>query len=182
MQKGIGLNIFCPMPSLNESKMGKIINFIEKISKIGAYISAIFMLLIVAIISTEIFLRSIFNKSLLISDEYSAYFMVASIFFGLAYTLRKGKHIKITIITSRIKSNTVSLILDIAVYLIAFGISTFACYFAFLMVNETRALDMRADSIAETPLWIPEISVFLGFLLLSLQLLAMILRRIKNYK
>ena len=170
------------MPNINESKMEKIINFIEKISKIGAYISATFMLLIVAIISTEIFLRSIFNKSLLISDEYSAYFMVASIFFGLAYTLREGKHIKITIITSRIKNKTVSLILDIVVYLIAFGISTFACYFAFLMVNETRTLDMRADSIAETPLWIPEISVFLGFLLLSLQLLAMILRRIKNYK
>ncbi len=162
--------------------MRKIINFIEKISKLGAYISAFFMLLIVAIISTEIFLRSMFNKSLLISDEYSAYFMVASIFFGLAYTLREGKHIKITIITSRIKNKKASLILDIVVYLIAFGISTFACYFSFLMVNETRSLDMRADSIAETPLWIPEISVFLGFLLLSLQLLAMILRRIKNYK
>ena len=158
------------------------IKIIDRISKIGAYISAFFMLLIVAIITTEIFLRSFFDKSLLISDEYSAYFMVASIFFGLAYTLKEGKHIKITIITSRIKNPKISLILDLIVYALAFAISTFACYYAFLMVNETKNLDMRADSIAETPLWIPEISVFIGFLLLSLQIIALILRRIKNYK
>jgi len=162
--------------------MKKIINTIEYISKIGAYISAFFMLLIVAIITTEIFLRSFFDKSLLISDEYSAYFMVASIFFGLAYTLKEGKHIKITLVTSRIKNKKVSLIFDVIVYLLAFSISTYACYFAFIMVKETKALDMRADSIAETPLWIPEISVFIGYLLLSLQIIAMILRRIKNYK
>ncbi len=160
----------------------KIISIIEKISKIGAYISAFFMLLIVAIISTEIFLRSLFNKSLLISDEYSAYFMVASIFFGLAYTLKEGKHIKITIITSRIKNKKASLILDLIVYTLAFAISAYACYFAFFMVNETRTLDMRADSIAETPLWIPEISVFIGFLLLCLQLIAMILKRILTFR
>ena len=166
----------------HRDNMKKVIEIIEYISKIGAYISAFFMLLIVTIITTEIFLRSLFNKSLLISDEYSAYFMVASIFFGLAYTLKEGKHIKITIITSRIKNKKVSLFLDIFVYLTAFAISTYACYFSFLMVNETRSLDMRADSIAETPLWIPEISVFIGFLLLSLQIIALILRRIKNYK
>jgi len=162
--------------------MEKVVNVIEKISKIGAYISGFFMLLIVAIITTEIFVRSIFNKSLLITDEYSAYFMVASIFFGLAYTLKEGKHIKITIITSRIKNKKVSCILDVIVYIIGFAISTYACIYAFKMVMETKALDMRADSIAETPLWIPEISVFLGFLLLSIQIIGLILRRVKNYK
>ncbi len=160
--------------------MGKIISIIEKISKIGAYISAFFMLLIVAIITTEIFLRSLFDKSLLISDEYSAYFMVASIFFGLAYTLKEGKHIKITILTSRIKNKKISFFLQLIVYFLAFAISSYACYYSFLMVNETRTLDMRADSIAETPLWIPEISVFLGFLLLCLQLIAMILKKLMN--
>ena len=160
----------------------KIISIIEKISLIGAYISAFFMLLIVGIISSEILVRTLFNKSLLISDEYSAYFMVASIFFGLSYTLKQDKHIKITIITSRIKNPKISLIIDLIVYLIALAISVYACYFSFLMVNETRILDMRADSIVETPLWIPEISVFIGFLLLSLQIIAMILKRILTFR
>ncbi len=162
--------------------MKKIADIIDKISKIGAYISAFFMLLIVTIICVEIFLRSAFDKSLLITDEFSAYFMVASIFYGLAYTLKEGKHIKITLITSRIKNKKISLIWDIVVYLLGFALSAYACYFALQMVIETKNLDMRADSIAETPLWIPETSVFIGFLLLSLQFISLIIRRVKNYK
>lgn len=63
------------------------------------------MLLIVFLISLEIFFAYLFFKtSTMVSDEFSAYFMVFSVFLGLAYTLKEGKHIKITLITSRIKN------------------------------------------------------------------------------
>jgi TRAP-type C4-dicarboxylate transport system permease small subunit len=160
--------------------MKKILNIIEKISKAGSYLACLFMLLIVGLISLEIFLRTFFKKSTLIADEYSAYFMVACVFLGLAYTLGQEKHIKITLITSRIKNKFYKLCLDLFSLLIAFLVSVFSLYYSYLMVKETYLLDMRADSIAETSLWIPELSVPIGFLLLSLQMLTLIIRRIRK--
>ncbi len=162
--------------------MKRILKLIDSISKVGAYISGFFMLLIVGLISLEIFLRSLFKKSTMISDEFSAYFMVFCVFFGLSYTLKDGKHIKITVITSTIKNKTVSKVLDLFVLTVALLISSFALYYSILMVYETHSLDMRADSIIETPLWIPETGVVFGFFLLVIQLISMLIRRIKDYQ
>ncbi|GAB6888740.1 TRAP transporter small permease [Desulfothermus okinawensis JCM 13304] len=162
--------------------MDRILKTIDFISKLGAYISGFFMLLIVFLISLEIFLRTFFKTSTMVSDEFSAYFMVFSVFLGLAYTLKEGKHIKITLITSRIKNKKVAKALDLVVFTLAFAISIYALYYSIMMVYETYSLDMRADSMLETPLWIPEMGVPLGFLLLCSQLFSMIIRRLKNYQ
>ncbi len=161
-----------------KKKMKRLIELIEKISKWGAYLAGIFMLLIVGLISLEIFLRTCFKTSTMISDEFSAYFMVFSVFLGLAYTLREGKHIKITLLTSRIKDPFLGKVWETLVLTIALGLSSFVLYHSAYMVYETHVLDMRADSIAETPLWIPELGVPIGFFLLTLQLLAMWLKNI----
>ncbi len=60
--------------------------------------------------------------------------------------------------------------LDLVVFTLAFAISIYALYYSIMMVYETYSLDMRADSMLETPLWIPEMGVPLGFLLLCSQL------------
>jgi len=160
--------------------MKRIIETIEVLSRWAAYLAGLFMLLIVGLISLEIFLRTFFKTSTMISDEYSAYFMVFSVFLGLAYTLKEENHIKITLLTSRIKDPLIACIWDTIVLFVALGLSLFILYHATSMVYETRSLDMRADSIAETPLWIPELGVPLGFLFLSLQLVAMILQNIQK--
>ncbi len=159
---------------MNSTKRRNIFFLIDKISQIGAYLSGIFMLLIVFLISLEIFLRTLFKTSTMVSDEFSGYFLVFSVFLGLAYTLKEGKHIKITILTSRIKNRHIAKILGIIVILIALSISIYALYYSVLMVYETYNLDMRADSMMETPLWIPEMGVPIGFFLLSLQLISML--------
>ncbi len=82
--------------------LNKIEKFVEKCSDIGALLSSVFMILIVALILLEIFLRTFFKTSTLISDEYSAYFFVAVVMLGLSYTFKENGHIRITIILSRL--------------------------------------------------------------------------------
>ncbi len=84
--------------------MDRILKTIDFISKLGAYISGFFYApYCVFDISGDFFCVPFFKTSTMVSDEFSAYFMVFSVFLGLAYTLKEGKHIKITLITSRIK-------------------------------------------------------------------------------
>ena len=159
--------------------LNKIERFVEKCSNIGALLSSVFMILIVALILLEIFLRTFFKTSTLISDEYSAYFFVAVVMLGLSYTFKENGHIRITIILSRL-SPKLEKIFDIWTSFIAFAISSFLFVYSLKMVVETYQLGMRADSIAETPIFIPQIVLPVGFFIFSLQILMRILRRIRK--
>jgi TRAP-type C4-dicarboxylate transport system permease small subunit len=159
--------------------LNKIEKWIEKCSNIGALLSSVFMILIVALILIEIFLRTFFKTSTLISDEYSAYFFVAVVMLGLSYTFKENGHIRITIILSRL-SPKIEKFFDIWTSLIAFLITSFLFYHSLRMVIDTFKLDMRADSIAETPIFIPQIVLPVGFLIFALQILIKIIRRIRE--
>ena len=153
--------------------------WIDKLSDYGAYLSAVFMIFIVALILFEIFLRTFFHTSTLISDEFSAYFFVSVVMLGLSYTFKENGHIRITLVLSRLSKKTEK-VFDIITSCIALVLTSFMFYHSLRMVIDTYKLDMRADSIAETPLFIPEIALPIGFFLFMLQILFKIIGRIRK--
>ncbi len=155
--------------------------WIEKCSTFGGYISGLFMVLIVVLISVEIACRSIFSTSTLIADEYSAYFFVAVVMMGLAFSMKDGSHIRISIIMGRLGEGPAR-ILDIITHLAAIALSSYAFYHAVVMVYDTWELEMTADSISETPIYLPQIVIPVGLLLFILQLVAQFLRRLSSYQ
>ncbi len=157
--------------------MKKLIKIIEAASDIGAALSSIFFLLITLLILVEVFLRSFFNKSTLICDEYSAYMFVWLVMMGLAYTFKTDGHIRINLILSKIPDKWKK-IFEIWALTVAFGILIYSFYHSFYMVLETYRLDMRADTIAETPLYLPEIALPLGYLLFILQLITKLIKNL----
>jgi len=155
----------------------RLLRWVDTCSKVSAYLSALAMLLIVTLILVEISARTFFNTSTLISDEYSGYLMVALIMLGLSHTLGEGSHIRITILAEYLKGRPAQL-LELVVTLAALALGLFAFYHAMLMVQDTFKYDILADSLSETPLYLPQIFIPLGLLLLNLQLLAHFLRRL----
>lgn len=155
----------------------RLLGLIDTGSRIGAYLSALAMLVIVALISVEIGARSLFSSSTLIADEYSGYLMVAVVMLGLSYTFAEGGHIRINILTSRLSDSSAQ-ILDILVSLAALLMCAFFLYHSVLMVYDSFSYDMRADSISETPVYIPQIMIVLGFTFLTLQVAAYVVRRL----
>lgn len=162
--------------------MKKFLQLVDTIAILGGYLSGLFMLLMVSLITLEIFLRAFFNTSTLIADEFSAYFMVWVVFTGLAYTFKEKGHIQINVLTSRIHNPKIKYVLEVITMAIALAISCFALYYVIDMIKETYRLDIRADSMAETPLWIPELGVGLGLGITCLQLGALFLKTILNPK
>ncbi|MEJ2470573.1 MAG: TRAP transporter small permease [Desulfuromonadales bacterium] len=160
--------------------MPSLLTWIDRGSKIAAYLSAMAMLVIVALISVEIGARSLFNSSTLIADEYSGYLMVAVVMLGLSYTLAEDGHIRITILTSRLQGKP-QCCLDLAVIAVALVMCGFFLYHATLLVYDSYSYDMRADSISETPVYLPQMMVVIGFLSLTLQLVARFFRRLLSF-
>ena len=155
----------------------KVLKGVDTCSKMGAYLSALCMLAIVGLIVVEIICRTFFNVSTFIADEYSGYLLVATVLAGLGFTLETDSHIRITILLSKLGPELKRYV-ELLATLIAMSITLFALYHAVLMVYDTYSYGMLADSISETPLYIPQIMVPIGLLGLALQFLAQFVRRL----
>lgn len=159
--------------------MQRLQRYVEGLCRAGAFLAALFMGLTVALIVLEITLRTFFSTSTMITAEYSGYFLVATVSLGLAYTMHHKGHIRITLIYDRLPA-WIRHKLDLAAAVVALGICGFAIFYSGQMVYENFTLGMSADTVAETPLWIPEITIPVGLALLFLELVAFFLRRLND--
>ena len=103
--------------------------------------------------------------------------MVAAVMAGLGFTLETDSHIKISILTAKLSPEP-RRYMELIATLVAISITLFAFYHAVLMVYDTYSYDMLADSISETPLYIPQFLIPVGLLALMLQLVALFVRRL----
>ncbi|SFM88557.1 TRAP transporter small permease subunit [Thermodesulforhabdus norvegica] len=158
--------------------MNRLVRLLDTITRVGAVLASLAMISVVLLIGLEILLRSLFRTSTLIADEYSGYLMVSIVAFGLGHTLTEEGHIRITLLTSRLSPGKYRL-LDTLTSFVGAVLSAFCTYHSFFMVKDTFSLGMRADSIAETPLFIPQIPVVAGFLFLTIAFVRRILQNLK---
>ncbi len=159
--------------------MDRICKWIEGLCNAGAFFSAIFMALIVILIMVEIILRAGFNASTLVAAEFSGYFLVVVVVLGFGYTLQHKAHIRITLVWDRLSARWKK-IFDVIVASTSLIITLYALIYSVRMVYDTYSLGMREDSLVETPLWIPQAVIPVGLLMLFLQLVAFILRRLRS--
>jgi len=152
-----------------------------KLSKWGAYISSILFVSLVVLVMTEIIGRSFFDYSTMLADEYSGYFYLGAVFFGLAFTFNESGHIRINIVTSRLSKNS-QRIIDIFAGILATIILSYALYYSFLFMVDSKEMEMLSEAVSETPLWLTQIPMTIGMSLFVLAALSYTLKRIFNDK
>ncbi len=159
--------------------MNYISNFIDKLTKTGAYLAGFLLVSLVLLILTEIFLRSFFDISTMIADEYSGYLYLASIFLSLGYAFSKDAHIRINIITSRLSKKTNKKI-DIVAAIITLGVLAFALYRTILFTYDSYDLEMLSENVSETPLYITQLAMPIGITVFILAVVLFIFKGFSN--
>jgi|SRR5699024_1520337 len=158
--------------------MAAIVRIIDKISNAFGLIAGITMILGVVLVLTEVVVRSIFDSTIYITQEYTAYFMVAITFFGLAYTLKEKGHIRLTFLHKIVKPGKGRTILDIYAFICGFVIFAIITYATFDFFLSTYAAGTRSMQITKTYLAIPQFAMPLGSFIITLQFIAEILKSI----
>ncbi len=158
--------------------MKKGIKLIDKISDFFAGLSAFFLFAIVILILSNIFLMAIANKSILITAEYSGYMFAAFVMFGLSYTFKEKAHIRITFMVNRFPKN-IRKFLKILTLAIAGILSFFMAYHSGIMVYKAYIYKMRADTVAQTLLWIPQSCLPFGFFALGIQIISEMVKELR---
>ena len=129
-----------------------------------AWLAALSMIGVLVMVLNSI-LGRLLNFHLPGSDAYAGYSMAAAGFLALAHTLKKGEHIRVTLIIGRLAGGArrgVEL-WSLAVATLLAGL--FAFYSCRLVWQSQLFNDMSTSNDA-TPLWIPQLSMAIGTVLL----------------
>lgn len=122
------------------------------------------------LIAYDVFSRYLFNRPVLFSDEISAYLIVLICFLGAADALRENKHIIVDVITMRLRFK-VRLWLSFVTSILSLVFLFIFTWQSIVMVYHSFVRGMVVPSILLTPLWIPQMLVPIGSILLCLQFL-----------
>lgn len=123
----------------------------------------------------EIFMRSIFNKTLYITEEYTGYLMAAITFLALAYTQKDKEHIRMTLLYAALKPRQKAF-LDIACYAVGLIFALLLTGATFRLFMDSLVSSSMSMQVSRTPLAIPQAFLPLGGIILAIQFIAELLK------
>ena len=139
----------------------------DKIAYICGLIASGLVPIMVVMVAVEVFMRYVLKNPPMIADEFSAYMLVALSYLGLAVTWRRGGHVRITLLVSRLPVKLAGW-LRLVVLIMIFIFMAAITYSAFSMVVYAYEINLRSDTWLTFPLIWPQLTVFIGFLMLTL--------------
>jgi TRAP-type C4-dicarboxylate transport system permease small subunit len=95
------------------------------------------------------------------TDAYAGYAMAAASFFALAHTLKRGEHIRVTLILQRLPMGA-RRFMEIVCLGVAVLMSGFFAWYAWDMVYWSWEFESRSDAMDATLLWIPQLAMSIG--------------------
>ncbi|NQU65306.1 MAG: TRAP transporter small permease [SAR324 cluster bacterium] len=159
--------------------MERLLKGIDRLNDGLAKIAAIVLAAIVVLILLEIFLWNTFQVSTIIADEYSAYGLAALVFLGAGYTLRNDGHIRITLIVNHVPE-VFSRFLKRLAPTISSIFMAYLLYYLYKMIAATYRYNTTSGTLTDTPIWIPQVIMFVGAVAFFLQLIALTIRAYQN--
>jgi TRAP-type C4-dicarboxylate transport system permease small subunit len=102
-------------------------------------------------------------------SEFAGFFLAASSFLALAYTLRHGGHVRVSLLVRR-ATGTPRRALELWCTGAAAVLCGYFAYFTVRLMIESWRFDDLSPGLIPVPLWIPQASVALGLIVLTVAL------------
>ncbi len=130
----------------------------------AAWLAALFMVALLLSVLLSVGGRQL-NFHVRGTDAYAGYFMAAAGFLALAHTLKRGEHIRVTLLLSALPARARHA-LELWAHAAAAGLSGLLAFYACRLVWQSRLFNDVSTGNDATPLWIPQLGMALGTLIL----------------
>lgn len=104
------------------------------------------------------------------TDAYAGYSMAAAGFLALAHTLKKNEHIRVTLILGRL-SGKAKHGMEIWAHAVGVALAALFAFYSVRLAWVSRQINDISTSNDATPLWIPQITMAVGAVILLIALL-----------
>jgi TRAP-type C4-dicarboxylate transport system permease small subunit len=130
----------------------------------AAWLAALFMMALLAAVLLSIVGREL-NFHVKGTDAYAGYCMAAAGFLALAHTLKRGEHIRVTLLLSALPA-TARRALELWSLACAMVLSALLAFYAARLSWQSRAFNDVSTGNDATPLWLPQLGMAIGTLIL----------------
>lgn len=115
------------------------------------------------------------------TDAYAGYLMAAAGFLALAHTLKRGEHIRVTLVLGLFKGHARRGVEIFSLLLASLLAGLFAFYSCRLVWQSIEFHDISTGNDA-TPLWIPQLAMALGTVIFALAFLDELVLEIRGQR
>lgn len=160
--------------------------FLDRLYLASGWLSALVILAIAILISTQVFLN--FSTRVLHLPlpatipsyaDFAGFMLAAATFLAMPYTFRSGGHIRVSLITDRL-GDKLRLRVEIAVLIAAAFLVGFATWFIIGLTIESWQFDDKSSGMVPIPLWLPQSVMALGMFLLLIAIIDTIAETLRH--
>mgnify|MGYP000909811553 CR=1 FL=1 len=144
-------------------------HLLDRVYGAAAWAGALFMIGTLVAILLSVFGR-LLDFHVRGTDAYAGYCMAASAFLALAHTLRRGEHIRVTLIIERL-SGTPRRVLEWLTLAFGAGIACTLAFYSVRLVLNSHEFNDISQGVDATPLWIPQLGMAAGAVVLAIAFL-----------
>jgi TRAP-type C4-dicarboxylate transport system permease small subunit len=148
---------------------------LDRLYLLGGVVAAVFLLILLAIIVLQMAARwtgNVFPGS----TDYAGYCMAAASFFAMAYALNRGAHIRVSLLLGRM--GRWRRWGEVWCFGIGTALGVYFAYYAVRAVYWSHKLHDISQGQDATPIWIPQLAMAAGTILLAIALADNLLRLI----
>jgi TRAP-type C4-dicarboxylate transport system permease small subunit len=154
------------MPASSSPARGPLGRLLDRLYDATAALGAVAMVLLLAMVLLSVTSRQIgFNVAGI--DAYAGYMMAGAGFLALAHTLKRGEHIRVTLLLAALKGKPRHALEVWALFAASLLALLFAGYSCKLAWQSYVFHDVSTSNDA-TPLWLPQIAMALGAIVLAI--------------
>jgi TRAP-type C4-dicarboxylate transport system permease small subunit len=158
---------------------------LDTLYAISGGLAALFICLICVLVCTQVTFNIItktglFGLNLTIPSyaDFAGYFLAASTFLALAYTLRKGGHIRVTLLTG-MAGDKIRFALEVFALTICAATALFMVYHMAGLTLESWEFGDVSSGIVAVPLFIPQLAILLGLVIFMIALIDLLVQTIR---
>jgi TRAP-type C4-dicarboxylate transport system permease small subunit len=155
-----------PVPAAFPPARGPLGRALDRLYDASAALGAVAMVLLLVMVMMSIISRQVgFNVPGV--DAYAGYMMAAAGFLAMAHTLKKGEHIRVTLLLSSLQGGAKRALEIWALFGASLLAALSAVYSCKLAWQSYTFHDISTSNDA-TPLWLPELSMAVGAVVLAI--------------
>lgn len=154
---------------------------LDRLYVVSGAIAAICLLLILAIVGLQVLLNLSAAATELVSGrptgfllpayaDFSGYLLVAASFLALPYAMRRGTHVRVTLLVARFRGPARK-IMDVTSCALGAAIALYGAWYAAELVHESWRFGDVSFGLVAVPLWIPQLPIPIGLLILAIALI-----------
>ena len=146
----------------------------------AAALAALFMVLLLGAVLLSIASRQ-FHFHVPGIDAYAGYLMAAAGFLALAHTLKRGEHIRVTLVINALRG-TSRKALEVWALVVALLLAMLFAYYSCRLAWQSYTFHDISTGNDATPLWIPQLSMAWGTVVLAIAFLDELVLELRGHR